>query len=104
MKTSIRWLVKVLAACLIVLIAGIFAWWVALYVSNGSLHLSCGLLPTAKDEYLDNSGRVLQSISWHLGNGRRTWGETYGLKLSRAYLTVQVTHLDPGVTEEEANE
>ena len=104
MRTSIRWLVKALATGLIVLIAGIFAWCLALYVSNGSLHVSCGLLPTANDEYLDNSGHVFQKVSWHLGNARRTWGETYGLKVRRAYFSVAVTHVNPGVSAEEANE
>jgi len=104
MKTSIRWLLQVLVTCLIILIVGIFAWCLALYASNGSLHVCCGLLPTAKDEYLDNSGRVFQSLSWHFGNARRTWGETYGLKISRAYLSVQVTHVNPSISGEEANE
>jgi hypothetical protein len=63
-----------------------------------SFSVHAGLLPTANDPFLDGSNRSLQTATWHLGNGTRTWGETVGLKLRRAYLTVQIKHTNPTVS------
>jgi hypothetical protein len=68
---------------------------VVLYAHHGSLSLNCGLLPTTKDLFLDGSGKTVQTASWHLGDGTRTWGETYGIKINRAFVTLQISHLNP---------
>ncbi len=77
---------------------------VLLSASYSSLHPRCGLLPSRQDPFLDNSGRCFQKVSWHLGNARRTWGETYGFKLGRVYVTLGVKHINPRVTFKEADE
>ncbi len=77
---------------------------VALYANHGSLAFQLGRLPTANDQYLDGTGRVFQTGSWHLGNATRTWGETYGVKIGRCYVTMEVTHINPLVTAREARE
>jgi hypothetical protein len=89
---------------LAMLIAGMVLWLLVLHHSHGSVSFRCGLLSTANDPYLDGSGRVFQQVSWHLGNATRTRGETYGLKIHRCYLSMQVTHLNPRVTPAEAGE
>jgi len=86
-------------ALLVLLILG-----VALYANHGSIGFWCGMSATASDEYLDGSNRMFQQGGWHLGNGTRTWGETYGLKVGRFYLTMGVTHTNPSITADEANE
>jgi len=68
----------ILATCLIMAFA------------RGSLSLHFGLLPTSSDSFLDGSGRVYQTIDWHTAEGEH--GRTYGLKLSRAYASVQISH------------
>jgi len=66
--------------------------------------LRCGLLPTASDPYLDGSRKPFQRCSWHLGNGTRDWGQTYGVKLNRLYFSLEVRHTDPRITADEARE
>jgi hypothetical protein len=100
----------IVAGFLTVLIAGMGVGFFALWdrpgcVSHVSFH--CGLLTPANDpfgQFLDGSGRVFQQGSWHKGNATRTWGETYGIKLRRFCLTMQVTHINPRVTPVEARE
>jgi hypothetical protein len=75
-----------------------------LYFQQGSVSFRVGMLSTSRGQFLDGSGRMLQEVSWHMGNGLRTWGETYGLKFGRGYVTVQVTHIDPSWTKAEARE
>ena len=77
---------------------------VALYANHGSLAFQWGRLPTSNDPYLDGTGRVFQTGSWHLGNATRTRGETYGVKIGRCYVTLGVTHINPLVTAREAHE
>ncbi len=78
--------------------------WILFARAHTSVGFRCGLLPAKNDPYLDGSGRALQNCDWHLGNGKRTWGETYGLKLKRVYVSVDVTHTNPNVTVVEAGE
>ena len=75
-----------------------------LYRSHGSLGIRCGLLATASDPYLDGSHKLFQECSWHIGNATRIWGETYGLKLRRLYLSLEVRHTNPRITPDEARE
>jgi hypothetical protein len=75
-----------------------------LYAKHGSVAFRCGILATANDQYLDNSGRMFQECSWHLGIGTRTWGETYGLKVRRVYVTMEIKHINPRLTPSEARE
>jgi hypothetical protein len=89
------WVITVLA---IVIVAGV------LRGTHTRFGFHCGLLPTANDSFLDGSGEAVQKCTWHLGNGRRTWGETYGVKIKRAYVTLQVMHRNPDVSESEARE
>ena len=77
---------------------------VALYANHGSLEFRCGRLPAANDPYLDGTGRVFQTVSWHLGNATRTWGETYGVKIGRCYVSMGVTHINPLITVRAARE
>jgi hypothetical protein len=97
-----NWLSKrstwVITVLMIVIVAGV------LRGTHTSFGFHCGLLPTANDLFLDGSGEALQKCSWHLGNGRRTWGETYGVKVKRAYVSLQVMHRNPDVSESEARE
>jgi hypothetical protein len=76
----------------------------ALLVWNGKVSLNCGLLRTSREMFLDSSGDIFQRVDWHLGNGTRTRGETYGMKISRAYLTLSVTHIRAGITPAQARE
>jgi hypothetical protein len=76
----------------------------ALYHSHGSLSIRCGLLATASDSYLDDSRKVFQKCSWHIGNATRTWGETYGLRLRRLYLSLEVSHTNPLFTPDATSE
>jgi len=75
-----------------------------LVVWNGKVSLHCGLLRTGQEMFLDGSGDIFQRVDWHLGNGTRTRGETYGMKISRAYLTLSVTHISAGITPAQARE
>jgi hypothetical protein len=47
---------------------------------------------------------VFQKGNWHFGNATRTWGETYGVKLNRFYLSLSVKHINPLVSRKEARE
>ena len=84
--------------------AGVLAWSARLRCENSSLHLHWGMLPNAKSPFLDGSNGWFQRCSWHLGNGTRTWGETFGVKIRRAYLDVEVVHLNPIIGPAEARE
>ena len=75
-----------------------------LYANHGSVSVRCGLLATATDLYLDGSGRTFQKCSWHLGIGTRTWGETYGFKVRRVYVSLGVRHINPRLSPGEARE
>jgi hypothetical protein len=99
-----RLFLKVMACALTVAVTGVVVLCGLLYVKHGSIAFRCGMLATAHDPYLDGSGRMIQECSWHLGNGTRTWGETYGFKVRRAYLSVEVKHLNPHLTRKEAKE
>jgi len=68
------------------------------------LALHCGLLPASNDQFLDNSGHFFQRCSWHLGDGTRTSGETFGIKIRRAYVTLQITNPIGSKTPAEARE
>ena len=50
------------------------------------------------------SAATFQSGSWHFGNGTRTWGETYGIKLGRLYLGIEVKHTNPRISVTEAGD
>jgi hypothetical protein len=75
---------------------------VPLYANHGSISFRCGTLATASEPYLDNSNRFFQRCSWHLGIGTRTWGETCGIKVRRAYVSVYVTPTNPRLSPSEA--
>ena len=89
---------------LAVALAGAMVSLIALHTGRGSLSVWWGILPTANDPYLDNSGRTFQTVSWHFGDGTKTWGETYGVKVFRACVSVQVTHTNPRLTPSEVGE
>jgi hypothetical protein len=72
--------------------------------NHASISFGCGILATANDLYLDGSHNCFQQGSYHLGKGTRTWGEVYGIKVWRVYLSLGVKHTDPSVTPEEAEE
>jgi hypothetical protein len=92
-------------ACLLALaIAGAAVWCSLLYGNHGSLGFRCGLLAAGNDPYLDGSGKVFQKCSSHLGNGTHTWGETYGFKVRRLYVSMEIGHTNPRVTPREARE
>jgi len=95
---------KPLACLLALVIAGVAVWRSLHYGDHGSFGFRCGLLAAANDPYLDGSGKVFQKGSWHLGNGTRTWGETYGLKVHRLYVSMKVGHTNPRITPREARE
>jgi len=79
-------------------------WCSLLYHNHGCLGFRCGLLATASDPYLDGFRKPYQKCSWHLGNGTRTWGETYGLEFYRLYISMEVRHTNPRITPDEARE
>jgi hypothetical protein len=99
-----RRLLQFFVATSVLLLIAAAVWFFALYSKQGSLSFGCGMLATSKDQFLDGSGRIVHQCSWHFGNGLRTWGETYGLKFGRCYLTVYVTHIDSRWTKTEAAE
>jgi hypothetical protein len=70
--------------------------------NDGPLHLWGGLLAKTSDQYLDGSGRAFQQ--GYLGNGTRAWGETYGVKVGRFYMSLSVKHVNPRVTPKQAAE
>lgn len=76
----------------------------AMHRNQVSLQVHCGLLSKGDLFFLDGSGHTFQKCTWHTGNGRRTWGETFGLKVKRAYASAQVTHTNPAVSKPEADE
>jgi hypothetical protein len=98
-----RYLRRILVAALAVLVTAAAVWVGVLYANHGSLSFHRGTLAT-NDQFLDGSGKMFQRGTWHLGNGTRTWGETYGVNIFRAYVTVQVTHRNPQVTPQQARE
>lgn len=91
-----------LLACALTVAVVVFC--VSLYANHGSISFRCGMLATASEPYLDNSNRLFQQCSWHLGIGTRTWGETYGIKVRRVYVSMYVTHINPFLTPGEAGE
>ena len=93
-----------MACTLAALVSTVAGWCVVLYANHGSLYFRCGLLPTANDEYLDGSHRTFQQCTWHLGNSTRTWGATYGFKVCRGYVSMEVKHVNPKRTAEEEGE
>ncbi len=70
---------------------------------NNSLGFRSGWLAPG-DSYLDNSGRIFQKGSYHLGNGLRTTGRTFGVKLGHWYLTLWLTRVNSTVSQIEAKE
>jgi hypothetical protein len=105
MGSSVKRLsLQVMVCALAVAVMGVLGWGVSLYANHGSIGFWWGMSGTANDVYLDGSNRMFQKGGWHLGNGTRTWGETYGLKAGRFYLTMGVTHTNPSITPDEANE
>ena len=97
-------LLRIMAGVLALALIAAVTWGVDLYANHGSLRLNWGVLPTVRAEFLNGSGQVFQQASWHLGNATRTWGDTYGVKIHRWYVSVQVTHLNPRITPDEARE
>ena len=95
---------KILAGLLILEVIGVAVWFLAIREGHPFISLHCGLLPASNHMYLDGSGHVFQNVSWHLGNGTRTTGETYGIKLMRGYFSVQVRHVNPRVSADEAGD
>jgi hypothetical protein len=85
-------------------LSGALVWCAVLYHSHGSLRFRGGLLATASDPYLDGSRKLFQICSWHLGNGTRTWGKTYGVKVNRLYLSMEVRHTNTRISADEARE
>jgi hypothetical protein len=88
----------VITVLVIVIVVGV------LRGTHTSFGFNCSMLPTGNDSFLDGSGEALQKCTWHLGNGRRTCGETYGVKVKRAYVRLQVKHTNPDVSESETRE
>jgi hypothetical protein len=80
------WLLMALRVCFLCASAYL------LHHTHGSIQIWCGLLKSSEDPYLDNPQGFFQSCSWHLGNNRRTWGETYGVKVKRLYISMAVKH------------
>jgi hypothetical protein len=91
-------------SCSVLAVVGITAWCVLFLGNHGPLSLWCGRLSSANDPYLDGSGDVFQKGNWHFCNATRTWGETYGVKLNRFYLSLSVKHINPLVSPKEARE
>ncbi len=93
-----------MAVTLILSLLGVTACLVVLNANHILLAFRCGVLAKTSDEYLGGTGRIFQQISWHVGNATRTWGETYGVKLGRVYVSAEVRHLNPLVKPEDAGE
>ena len=47
------------------------------------------------ETYLDGTRHVFQRGSWHMGDGTRLYGFTYGVKIGRFYFTYGTIHGDP---------
>ena len=94
----------IMASSMVLALSGTLVWWAVFHHSPGSLRLRGGLLATASDPYLDGPRKLFQQCSWHLGNGTRTWGKTYGAKMNRLYLSVEVRHTNPYISADEARE
>jgi hypothetical protein len=99
-----RLLLQLGISALAVAVAVVLAWGVRVYANHGSVSFRCGMLATANEQYLDDSNALFQRCSWHLGKGTRTWGETYGIKVWRVYVSLGVQHIDPSITPSEAEE
>ena len=99
-----RLLLQLMVCALAVSVAVILGWGVWLYTNHGSVSFRCGMLATANEQYLDGSNGLFQQCRWHLGKGTRTWGETYGLKGWRFFVSMEVQHTDPSITPREAEE
>lgn len=99
-----RLFLLIMLYALAVAVTGMGVWCVQLYAHHGSVSFRYVLLGTGNEQYLDGSGRTFQRCAWHLGVGTRTWGETYGVKVVRACVSVEVTHLNPRLTPREARE
>lgn len=93
-----------MASALAVAVTVMVVFCVPLHANHGSISFRCGMLATPNDPYLDNSNRLFQQCSWHLGIGTRTWGETYGIKMRRVYVSMGVRHTNPSITPSEAGE
>jgi hypothetical protein len=90
-------------ACLLAIALGLSCW-STLSTNNLSLYLWWGMLSSSKEQFLDSSNHFFRRGSYHLGNARRTWGETCGLKIGRCCVALAVQHTNPLVTPQEANE
>ena len=96
-------LARLAAGVLLLLFMGITLWTVILYTNHGSVRLGCGTLSPGQT-FLDGSRGLVQRTSWHMGNGLRTWGTTYGITFARAYVVIQITHVNLHWTPTEAGE
>jgi hypothetical protein len=76
-------------------------WCFGLYAGDGSLSIWTGKFAPG-DPY--GSGKIFQEVSWHLGIGTRTWGETYTLRVRHHYVSLQVKHRNRLITPAEAKE
>ena len=102
--TMKRLILQFMLWALAVAATGVMVWCVHLYANHGSVSFRCGLLGTTNDPYLDGSGRIFQRGTWHHGIGTRTWGETYGIKVCRIYVSMGVKHVNLRLTPREAGE
>ena len=48
-----------------------------------------------QDCFLDCSRSIFQSVSWHIGDATKCWGDTYGLKVGKLFWSVSVMHGRP---------
>ena len=94
----------IIASLIPLALSGALVWCALLYHSHGSLRFRGGLLASTSDPYLDGSRKLFQKCSWHLGHGTRTWGNTYGVKVNRLYLSMEVRHTNPRISADEARE
>ena len=99
-----RLFVQLMLCALAVAVTGMAVWCVQPYANHNSDNFRCGLLGRANDPYLDGSGRTFQRCTWHIGIGTRTWGETYGFKVHRIYVSMEVKHTNLRLTPKEARE
>jgi hypothetical protein len=98
-----RFLESMLCA-LAVAVTGMAVWCVQPCANRSSVRFRCGLLGRVNNPYLDGSDRTFQRCTWHLGIGTRTWGETYGVKVRRIYVSMEVKHVNLRLTPKEARE
>lgn len=92
------------AVALGALLLCVSVWVATVYSRHGRLRFDCGILPSANDPFLDGSGAVLQRTSWHLGDGTRTSGDTFGVKIRSCFLSLQITRVNPRRSAKEAGE